>query len=457
MASRRQPSKTSTSEGSKVLAWPVKLFIVSLALPWEFAIGPAIVSPNRLVLLVMLPVCIIAWLGGKAGRFRLPDFGILLFAMWCSVALLLNQRSSGAIQTAGILIIETVGAYMLARRYVRDAESFRMCMMFAAKVVACILPFALVEWTTGKNVAMMLADNLFHTLPYGDTPKRAGFWRVQGPFVHPIVFGLFAGSTIAFTANTFLRSPRLGNAMLFLACCWTTVTSMSSAPLAALLIQIALVGWNYVMRSNAYRWKIVWGMVLVLYLIVEFGSNQTPIQFYISKFTFEQQTGWYRIWIWEHGSASVVNNPWFGIGLNDWVRPKWMVSDTVDNFWLLTAMRYGLPALLLLAMSALSIWLTIAKRMTSSFEVESYRTSYLICMLSFVLVGATVHFWGAIYVWFFFLVGAGVSLIDDPHTQGEDMEAAAGTLNPRRAQRSPAADPRRARNPRRANREIRSD
>lgn len=452
--SRRRPEAVTAIVESS-LAWQVKLFILSLALPWEFAIGPAKVSPNRLVLLVMLPICVIAWLAGKAGRFRLSDFGILLFAFWCAAALLINQRSSNAIQSAGILIVETAGAYMLARRYVRNAESFHMCMMFAAKVVACILPFALIEWATGKNVLMMLAESVLHTLPYGENPKRMGFWRAQGPFLHPIIFGLFAGSTIAFMANTFLRSPRAGNAILLLACCWTTVTSMSSAPLAALLLQIALIGWNYVFRSNAYRWKILWGMVLLSYLIVEFGSNQTPVQFYISKFTFEQQTGWYRIWIWEHGSASVLNNLWIGIGLNDWVRPKWMVSDSVDNFWLLTAMRYGLPALLLLAVSALSIWLAIARRMSSDFEAESFRTSYLICMVAFVLVGATVHFWGAVYVWFFFLLGAGVALIEAQDKLGEDVKSAAKISSARRAQIRPPADPRRERNMRRANRDIR--
>jgi len=405
----------------------------------------------------MLPACIVAWLGGKAGRLRLPDFGILLFAIWCAAALLINQSSSNAIQSAGILIVETVGAYMLARRYVRTPESFSKCMMFAAKMVACILPFALIEWTTGKNIIMMVADSILHTLPYGDNPKRMELWRVQGPFVHPIVFGLFAGSTIAFTANQFLRSPSGRSGMLLLACCWTTVTSMSSAPLAALFLQLILVIWNYTLRSSAFRWKILWGLVFAGYLVVEFGSNQTPVQFYISKFTFDQQTGWYRLWIWDYGSASVMNNLWLGIGLNDWVRPKWMISDSVDNFWLLTAMRYGLPSLLLIVMSALSIWLAIAKRMSSDFRAESLRTSYLISMVAFALVGATVHFWGAVYVWFLFLLAAGVSLIDAQDKSGDEGETNAGSSRSHRPQRRAPADPRQVRNAQRANRRIRPD
>ena len=68
----------------------------------------------------------------------------------------------------------------------------------------------------------------------------------------------------------------------------------------------------------------------------------------ITYLTFNSGTAYWRLHIWNFGSAEVWRNPLFGIGLNDWARPSWMWTASVDNFWLLTAMRYGIPAFLLL-------------------------------------------------------------------------------------------------------------
>ena len=38
--------------------------------------------------------------------------------------------------------------------------------------------------------------------------------------------------------------------------------------------------------------------------------------------------------------------------------------------------------------------------------------AYLIVMMSFFVVGWTVHFWGMAYIWFLFLLGSGVWLLD---------------------------------------------
>ncbi|MBX3596105.1 MAG: O-antigen ligase family protein [Rhizobiaceae bacterium] len=433
--SGRQSAEAEPKALEAPLAWPVKLFIISLAVPWEWAIGPAVVSPSRLVLLLSLPMCLIAWLSGKIGRFQLTDFGVLFFTLWSAIALTINAGSSSAVQSSGILFVETFGAYMLARRYVRSAEVLHSCMIFTAKMVACILPFALFEWITGKNILMMVADMFFNTLQYGNNPKRMGLWRVQSSFAHPIIFGLFSGSIIAFLAGDYLRKPAKGRAPLLLAVMLTAITAMSSAPFAAMLLQLAMVGWNHALRNNAFRWKLLWLFVFAGYLLVEFGSNQTPIEFYISRFTFEAESGWYRLAIWDFGSASVMNNPWFGIGLNDWARPGWMYSDSVDNFWLLTAMRYGLPALIVLVVPVFISWMKIARHTKGTSDVAFVRTCYLICMVAFALVGTTVHFWGAVYLWFFFLVGAGACLLDAPDSQQSEPISALSDRQSRHAER----------------------
>ena len=147
-------------------------------------------------------------------------------------------------------------------------------------------------------------------------------------------------------------------------------------------------------------------------VVVQFGSNQGAVKFFISNFTFDPQTGWYRVAIWDYGSASVLNHPLLGIGLADWERPRWMASDSVDNFWLLTAMRYGIPAVILLFGSCIWMTLAIVRAKAADSSIEICRLAYLMCMTTFFFVGATIHFSHAIYAWFMFILGSGAWLLD---------------------------------------------
>ena len=156
-------------------------------------------------------------------------------------------------------------------------------------------------------------------------------------------------------------------------------------------MQAALMGWNWLLKRTGAGGKSCGLWSFAGYLVIELGSNQTPVQFYISYFTFDRQTGWFRIWIWEYGSASVLNHPLFGIGFGDWVRPKWM-PNSIDNFWLVTAVRHGIPALILLFGSYLWIMFAVAFKEIRDAKLQGYRVAYLICIGYYVFVGTTAHF-----------------------------------------------------------------
>ncbi|EJL50980.1 lipid A core-O-antigen ligase-like enyme [Rhizobium sp. CF122] len=395
------------------LALPVKLFLVGLVLPWIIPFGSLNLSAYRIVLLVAFVPCSVLWMQGRAGRIRLPDLGLTLFHLWAAVGLVVVHGIGPAIQPGGMLFIEGMGSYLMARCFIRTPDDFRSMVMFVSKLLVCLLPFCLYEWLTGQKPLLTILGTIFPTVEITRMYPRMGLWRVQGPFSHSILYGVFCASLLAlvcrassfryngFTA-VFFTSVVVGSAVL----------SMSSAPIAGLALQIALLTWDRLLRGFPGRWKLLWAVAILGIGAIEFGSNQTPAQFYVSHFTFEQQTGWYRMWIWEYGTASVERHPIFGIGLGDWMRPGWMVSDSIDNFWLILAMRHGIPGVTLMVLSWFGLWFAIARRKVLEPVVASYRTAYLICMASFVFVGATVHFWGATYAWFFFLGGAGAWILD---------------------------------------------
>lgn len=405
-------SRRSTAPKSKLeLPWFVLLFVVSLIIPWIVPIGTLNMSVYRIVLLALLLPCLGMWLRGKAGPFRIADFALVLFSLWASLTLVIAHGMGGALEPAGILFIETMGPYLLARCYIRTADQFRNVVLLWSKLVILLAPFALYEWLTGSKPILSAFGAIFPTIEPTVMP-RSGFWRVQGPFNHSIEFGLFCGSLIALYLVISRGGKAASRLLMPVAIGGTAILSFSSAPIAGLTIQAALVGWNWFLGQFSSRWKILWGLAFAGYLIVEFGSNQPPIQFYISHFTFDGQTGWYRLAIWEHGTASVANHPLFGIGLNEYVRPAWMGSGSVDNFWLVLAIRHGMPAVLLMMIACFSLTFAIAVKKGLDHTLDAYRIAYLICMASFFLVGCTIHFYGPIYVWFMFLLGSGAWMLD---------------------------------------------
>jgi hypothetical protein len=396
----------------KGLAWPVLLFLVSLVVPWIPKVGPLSLPIPRLILLVMVLPCLAQWVTGRAGRIRAADIAILLFCLWCALSLVVNHGTAFAVQPAGMLFVETMGAYFLSRCYIRSADDFLNMARVLFRIVAFLFPFALIEALTGRNVLLQLFSAILPSYPDSAGDLRGSLYRVQAVFEHPILFGICVSSVLPLTHLVLGRGKppfeRWWRTGLVGA---TAYLSLSSAPLAALVLQGLLMMWNWLLRSVSYRWKILWGAFLASYLFVEFGSNQSPVQFYISYLTFNPHTGWHRLMIWEYGSASVVNNPLFGVGLGNWVRASWM-DGSVDMFWLVNAMRHGLPAGLLIVSALLMLFLAVSFRKDLDERLNACRMAYLIMMMSFFIVGWTVHLWGMAYIWFVFLLGSGAWLLD---------------------------------------------
>jgi O-antigen ligase len=392
--------------------WAVIFFLFGLAVPWIIPLGPLNLSVYRLVLLASLLPCLFSWIRGSLG-FRLPDFALFLYSAWAAVALFAAHDASAATQTAGIFFIETMGAYLLARRYIRDVASFRGMVLTVTMVVLVLSPFALYEWITGNKPILSTLSTIFPTVEITTMIPRWGFWRVQGPFSHSIEFGLFCTSILALTHLAWGHDRSFASRWLLTALvAGTALLSMSSAPISCLIFQVMLMGYNWLLSRVRSRWAILWGIAIIGFLGVQFGSSQGAVKFFISHFTFDPQTGWYRVAIWDFGSASALNHPWLGIGLADWERPRWMPSDSVDNFWLLTAMRYGIPSVVLLLGSCIWMMLSVSRAKSADRSTETCRLAYLICIATFLFVGITIHFAHAIYAWFMFALGSGAWLLD---------------------------------------------
>ena len=394
------------------LPLPVAAYLVSLVIPWQIYIGSLHLSMSRSLLLVMVLPCILRWATGAAGKLRVSDFAVLLFCGWCAIAITQIHGPIYAAESAGMLFIETAGSYFLARCYIRSAEDFLSMSRALVWIVTLLLPFAIIEAVTINPVLInSFAAVMPAYAPHG--PEiRWGLKRVQGVFQHPILYGVFCSTTVALVFFV-VSEGRASFAILvsFLAVTTATLLSLSTGPMTALAVQIILIGWSVALRGLVFRWHLFWTIFAVNYVLLLIFSRQPPIVQFINLFAFDKGSAWQRLFIWEFGTASVIAHPWFGVGFGDWVRPSWQTSS-IDMFWIIPAVRHGLPAVTLFTIAWLGIFFSVALRKELDERQTSYRTGYLIVMGGLFVAGWTVDFWAELYSAFIFLAASGAWLLD---------------------------------------------
>lgn len=411
-------ARTPDSTGSRISLAFVYAFVIGLVLPIEASVfvGPMRLSPYRIVLLVALLPCLFRFLSGGAGKLIVTDVLIILHALWAMAALMATHGLGRVWEPAGIYVIEILVPYFLARSYISSAADFEAFARFALVIIIMLVPVAAYESFTGN----------FLRNPPSFPEGRLGLQRAWGPFEHPILLGVFCASMLGITffalrgrISDFGRLVRCG------AIGAATFFSLSAGPLTTFVVQVGLIAWNRLMRRVRHRWYLLAGCYAAAWAIVDLLSNRTPVHVFITYFTFNVHNAYNRILIWEYGTAEIARHPFFGIGLSDWARPEWM-SNSMDNFWLVEAVRYGLPALILLASAIILLCVRIGRRRGLDPRAANCRTGWMVTIVGLILAGATVHYWNAIFCLFFFLLGSGVWLLHGP------VAATAATGKPRR-------------------------
>lgn len=396
----------------------VLVFLVSLIVPMYIYLGTARLSPYRIVLLLAVVPLMGMWLSGRAGRVRAPDILVILFVVWSIISLTVVHGLEH-IQFGSIFAIETLGAYFLGRAMVRSPENLRSVLRIVFVIVLFLMPIAWQETSTGRPLLIELAQKFGPAVPEVNIGGRMGLWRAQGPFDHPILYGVFCASAMGMTFyGMSVRGP--GRPMAVLALLLIPLAafpSLSSGAYLAMFFQFFLIVYELTTRSVPRRWRLLSLAFAIVYVTVDALSNRTPIPVFIEHFTFCGECAYNRVLIWEYGTAEVWRHPLFGIGLNDWIRAPWM-STSMDNFWLLYAVRHGLPAFIFLAAGILGAMWTIGGLKLADPSIRALRTGWLISIGGMCLALCTVHLWNAPYSYFLFLVGSGMWLLDAPDGAG---------------------------------------
>lgn len=411
--------------------WPT-LFCFSLIIPLNLDVGSVRLSIYRIVLILLLFPAVIGWLIGKAGRHIAADYMIILFVIWSGLSMIVTMGFDAAFQPVGIWTIETMGAYFVARYFIRDEACFRKVVTYLFWIVMLLLPLAAAESLTNRAIALDFFGRLGKTFVITEMDQRLGLRRAQVVFEHPILFGVFASSVFALSFYVLgAGRVRLSTALRGFMTCVATFFSLSTGAFLSLVLQGILIGWDLTFRKAARKWTVLFVILVVMFLIVDAISTRTPFEVFITYLTFNTGNSYNRVLIWHYGTLQVLTTPLFGIGLSDnWARPDWMYAS-IDNFWLLIAVRHGIPAILFFLLAYGSVLRQLGKLKLVDEAALNARKGLLISIIGISISMCTVHLWNATYCLLIFLLGSGTWLLQhtaasekaslDPGATGEGL------------------------------------
>lgn len=423
----------------KPLPLPILLVLLSFLAPSELSLYLADLRlpPHRVALLLIFPFAIYRLLFTRAVRIRGFDIFFVLFNIWTVIAYAQHGAETGGFVYGGSVALESLGAYVAARAYIRDKQSFfsTLWVFFLTVTIACLI--ALPETLFGQHFLHDALKSVFGGEKY-PVETRLGLTRAAAVFDHPIHYGTYCAGLLALVLYAERRAPL--RTMILFVMCLATFTSLSSAPMLCAGLQIGLVLAEYATRGIKDRMLYAAVLVVGLYIGVSLVSTRSPIALIATGLTIDSWTGYYRLQIWDNGMQNVYDHPVFGIGLADWSRPWWMVASTVDALWLVIAMRTGIPALVLvaIAIALLTAGVTKATYNRRDPHLRQLATGWLISMMALVLIAFTVHFWNVLYTFLFFFLGMGAWMADPQRSRRRSQYPFAESAY-RPAQLAPAA------------------
>jgi len=377
--------------------WLLPVFIVALFIPGTLPVGPLNLNAHKLLLLLVSVPLGLHWIRGRSGPITITDIVVLLYCIWISLALV-NAHGLGRIPLIGTTFVEFFGSYLVGRVLVRGAKDYKAFFRYFLYTLLVLFPFAMIELLLGQRLFLKIFGAVLSTADF-NINNRSGAWRlgllrVQLGFYHPILFGIACSIAISNAYYVFYNSffVRVRNTLFVI---FMLFTSLSSGPLLSAVLQIIMITWDNIVRFIKARWVLLVFIGVITLVILQLVLPGGLIGFTVNELIFNPEGGQNRIDIFKFGTAEVLRHPMWGIGLNDWVRGWWM-AGTFDNFWLLLAMRYGLPALGLLLLAIGVNALRIMAEPGLDPEAASYRSGYLIALAGLVPVLGTVHIWGSV-------------------------------------------------------------
>ncbi len=418
---RRMPAPAQAGiapQGQRRSMVPVTLTVILLYLlliPQQFnpTVADVYLSPYR-VFLLGATLYLFAGTLRQSLRFVWPDLLVILAMGWIWLA---SYMSSGSVTTSLIMggshTVDMGLAYFLARAGIQTPNDMRRFLVLVAPGVAFVSAVIVIESVSRTLILQPLASAVTGMPMPIRYEVRMGLVRGAASFPHPILAGIFVASFLPVYLLSGLRGwPKV----LGVAASVGGIFTMSSAAMLGVVVGGALAIYDWLTeRIGNLTWRVFLFFAAMLYALVELTSNSGFYNLLTRFASLNTASAYNRVLIWQYGTGNIARHPWFGIGYSDWVRPDWMHSGSFDHFWLIMALRFGIPETFFLLAATLIALVMVAARSRQMVPHDARLLRGVAISLGVFALGvSSVSLWMSALAWFFMLLGLTVSLASQP-------------------------------------------
>lgn len=276
---------------------PVIFLIIAFLCPTEFSLylDGLRIPPHRLALLALLPIALARLTLQRNLKIRSYDVVFIAFSIWTVAVFMHHQGESDGLVYGGSLALDGLGAYLVARTWIRDTDQFHAVLRTMWYAIAAAALIALPETLFGQTFTHDALQAITGYVHPTAVETRLGLTRAYGTFDHPIHYGTFCATLLAqfWYATTSSRERRKRAALLTVA----TLLGLSSAPILCLALQTAMLLWERLTRGIPNRTALTLSVLVGLYIGASVVMTRSPVNLIATGMTLDSWTGYYRLQI----------------------------------------------------------------------------------------------------------------------------------------------------------------
>ena len=394
-------------EASRAHPLATWLALSGVVLPTELqlTVAGARLTLGRLGIMLLIAPALLA-LFQKGRKLLVSDFIALALAAWLA-GTAVYAGESDSISSATALCIEYSGGYLVARAFFFGPSALREFVRVLKLLTVVVVSLGVVDVIAGRWVVHDTLTSLVGA-PWLGAIYRGTTVRAASTLDHPILFGTYCSLAAAIFLFSESRLPRriLWVGISFVGC----AMSQSSAGMMSFFIALSAFLYEGAMKSFPARWGLFWCVVGIMTAVI-FSAANHPIGWIISHMTFDPTSGYYRILIWDAAFEKIAQAPITGFAFN--LLNNYILDHTVDSVWLVCALRFGLPEIVLMVLFNLLVMLPApgqGVRQIGDDYMDRMRRAFTVVLLLYMFVGLTVHFWNFMWIFWGLCVGCRASL-----------------------------------------------
>lgn len=331
------------------------------------------------------------------------DVFVFLTALW-----MVGSRIpfDGLNPSAVASALELFGGYFVSRAYFYGPRALTDYLRIFKVIMFLVITIAVLDPLLGQNVVQAAVAMIAQAPVNISNQERFGIIRAAST----IEMAELYGTVCCVAGSIFLFMERANSAKCF----WTgfallgCILSLSSGPLLAFTIIIPIFIYDRLFGRYTGRWRLVTAILMLLLSIVLVVTDR-PVSWLLSHLTLDASTGYFRMYVFDYMFQQMALSPLVGYGFNAVGDDGFLSTVTVDSVWLVCAIRYGIPMIGFFLCTNLASFMSLTSRRRSRGVdpfMANAATGFTQAIITFMLIGVTVHFWNA--TWMLWAVCIGI-------------------------------------------------